>query len=191
MILCSFFVLSGCQTIPVEKYARIYEKKREKFCSVLHRNGLVVQLSYQPTEYMVSRAMVTDTSATYDELWARYAKTLFFTLSIHQEPTKKNKVVAYSPDIAAALSVVANNPMALRLVCRTDTLEPQMVTMEPAFGFAQSDVMTISFSSNQLTYALKEYRLLVRNICNELGTLDIALRPIVTTTVKLKHKRTS
>jgi hypothetical protein len=181
----------GCSTkmTPAE-YLRYFEKNRNNFTSTITRNGITATVTYMPAEYYIAREMVEDTSIKIDSLRLKYSQTIFFVLTISKTggggstglQFPENRIVTFGDVDANAVG----NRNGIFMLSKNDTVMVSICNYELNCGIGNGDIFLLAFSRKQLEKELGSYRLIIRNLLVEIGTLEIKMSGIVKKSKKLK-----
>jgi hypothetical protein len=181
----------GCNSgLSAKDYLQYFEKNRDKYCKKIKRNGMVANVGFVPNEYYAAREMAADTALGRDKALRKYENSMFFIFSINSG-NNGHQSVLLSKDGAAGFkdNVMQNNfdrDQDIFLLHGSDTVKAAACNYERNWGFGNDDVFLIGFPRINMTKDSRNYRLVIRNIVPELGTIDVKLSEIVLKGKKIK-----
>lgn len=178
-----FAVLIGCQkSVPHGSYFQAFEKQKEHYTMRIVRNGMTAELSYNPNELYAARDMQADTCLSVVAAMQRYENSLFLLLKVKAQ--NENESGNSLRDKINVSTRYLNGDIFLSN--SNDTVPLTTCRYEPSFGKINSDSFILAFSRKILKSKLSEYKLIIRNISPELGTLEFDLDKVIKKQPKLR-----
>lgn len=189
-IIALFLVVFSCtKTLTPENYIKYYEKNKRKYCFELNRNGLIANVFYNPPELFAAREMLNNKSISKNEALEKYEEGLYFILSIrpaNNEIVTNGKINRIRHEILNARNKSGHRNDDITMVTGTDSISALGWNYEKNWGLSNENCFTFFFPKTEHFKNRLKSRLIIRNMFDELGTLDIKLADIVKPGYKLR-----
>lgn len=192
-VVLALLVCSGCTALPPEQYMQYMDNNRERFCETIERNGIKAVVCYRPNEYYAARDMVGDSTLTAERAMARYANSLFFVLAVSSEQYGAGSVLLEKDGAQGFGRNVLTNTFSreediflLNAGDQSDTVDLAQYHYERNWGIGNDDTFLMAFPRERVRDNESEYRLMIRDLLPELGTIDLRLGSLMKATRKLK-----
>lgn len=192
-VVLALLVCSGCTALRPEQYMEYMENNRERFCETVERNGIKAVVCYRPNEYYAARDMVRDTTLSVEQAMAEYANSLFFVLAVSSEEYGSGSVLLEKDGARGFGRNVLTNTFGregdiflLNAEDQSDTVDLAQYHYERNWGIGNDDTFLMAFPRERVRNKESKYRLLIRDLLPELGTIDLRLGSLMKATRKLK-----
>jgi hypothetical protein len=183
--LLTFFILTGCSLeMRPGDYVKYFDKNRKKFSETVNQGGYSITVTYCPPELIAARVLANNGGFSLDTLLAGYRNSMIFSVVVKaNDPSKSQSFVTGGYGQAGYSETIIKNTFKkdreIFLTNGPDTIPVVDYDYERNWGLGTGDAFTISFHAQAVGKRIKAYRLYLRNMSVEIGTIDIALKDIV------------
>jgi hypothetical protein len=181
MIVCG---LSCIKQYKPSDYVFYWEKHKKEFSTTIERSGYTVTVTYCPAELLAARLVNQDKSFSVDSMLAKFKNGLLFNINIQSnDPSKSMGFETDGKGREGYSSTIEKNTFQkdqeIFLSNGTDTVPVAAYQYERNWGLGSGDAFTVSFAKGLLKGKPTDYRLYLRNMSTEIGTIDVSLKDMV------------
>jgi hypothetical protein len=179
----------GCSvTLEPQNYASYFEKNKKRFTLEQKRFNVNAQLTYLPVELFIARVTGSD-GVNNKEAVTQYKNSIFFHINIIGIKKMGKSGSGDTENLFGAdfqNQQQNNRNVEAFLINNKDTIRAVSCQFERFTPSSENNGCLLSFSRTSLKKELKEYTLVVRKFSNDIGTVEFAIKSIVTNIPKLK-----
>jgi hypothetical protein len=168
------------------QYVFYFEKNRDRFSAKIERNGAVATVTFTPKEYFAARTMTFDTTMALQQALIPYKNSLFIVINLENQAGKKVGNISTKSVKSGLLPVQNVNNSDIFVTINGDTVKATSVTREKAWRIMSGNSIVAAFDEKRIATSGSKGVLHVRNISDELGTMEIPLKKLMTRARSLK-----
>lgn len=183
-------LVSCTKHLSPKEYIQYMLQNKEKYSQIIERNGVKATVCYQPVELCAARELAFYDSLCKDSVLKNYDNSLFFLCTISSDSLGNRSLLLERDGLAGFRRNVFRHTYGhsddIFLLDGRDTVKCSGYQFERGWGMTGDETFVITFNRQDIKKKVKKYRLIIREIAPELGTLDIELAELVKKAPKLK-----
>lgn len=183
-------VVSCSKRLTPEQYMAYMQKQSDKFSESVKHHGVSAKICYIPSEYYAAREMTFDSTLSKEKALDKYKNSLFFTCTVTADSMDERSFLLTRDGAAGFSANVFKNYFGhtenIFLLYGTDTVKCDGYQYDRNWGMTNDDSFLIAFNKEKIKSSIDNYHLIMREITEETGTIDIELHKLIKKAPQLK-----